>query len=110
MKKLRTLSALFCAALLVFSGCGTSPKNGATGELIVHNQAGVELAFYVNQAYKKTAKAGEQFTVMVDGVDTAGTIVTLGCFLRDKISNVSVYPNDQSAKYYSFPNVIDILP
>jgi hypothetical protein len=105
--KLKVL--LGAAILLAFAGCAGGPESRTSdskGNLIVQNQSGVELAFYVDKAYKKTAKSGDRLTINVDYAEAAGTIVELECFYREKIGDVSAYPNDQSAKYYSFGKVV----
>jgi hypothetical protein len=110
--KLKVL--LGTALLLAFAGCVGGPSSGGSesrtsdskGNLIIQNQSGVELAFYVDKAYKKTAKSGDRLTINVDYAEAVGTIVELECFYREKIGDVSVYPNDNNAKYYSFGKVV----
>jgi hypothetical protein len=114
MMKGKLRGFLGTAVLLAFAGCAGGPQSGRPGDpipdskgnLIVQNQSGVELAFYVDKAYKKTAKSGARLTINVDYAEAAGTIVELECFYLEKIGDVSAYPNDQSAKYYSFAKVV----
>jgi len=106
MRKLAILT-FWAFILMICTACAGGPRDkrssDAEGNLKINNQSGVELAVYVNKLYTKTAKTGEQLTIMVNNAEAQGTIVDVECFYRNKLTNLSNYPTNQDARYWSFP-------
>jgi hypothetical protein len=93
-------------------GCVSGPLKTATestdtnGNLIVVNQSGFELAFYVDKRYKKTTQSGERLSILIDYAEDTGTVVAVDVFQRDRLDNVETYPTDNRALYCSFAKVV----
>jgi hypothetical protein len=84
----------------------TAESTDTNGNLIVVNQSGFELAFYVDKGYKKTAQSGERLSILVDYAEDTGTVVAVDVFYRDRLNNVETYPTDNRALYCSFAKVV----
>jgi len=110
MRKFWTFAVLGFVALLICSACAGGPggkgKPDSEGNLKIENLSGVELAIYVKQSYKGTVKSGGKISILVDDAKAEGTKVTVDCFQRNKLTDLSSYPANNDAKYWSFPRIV----
>jgi hypothetical protein len=110
MRKILTFALLGFVALLICSTCVGGAKgrgkSDSEGILKIENRTGIELAIYVDQAYIKTAKSGQNLSIPIYDVKAVGKRVEIDCFYRSKLNNLSSYPTNREARYNSFPTVV----
>jgi len=110
MRKILTFVLLGFVTLFIYSTCAGGAKgkgkSDSAGNLKLENLSGVELVIYVKKNYKGTVKSGQKISILVEDAKPEGTKVDVDCFQRNKLTDLSSYPTNSDAMYWSFPRVV----
>jgi len=113
MRRILTTTLLAFVFLLFYENCVNNPEKnpdpGTTGNLKIVNQSGMELSIYVDQSYKGIVKKNKTLTIQINNVEAGGTKIEVDIFMHDRLTDLSRYPSDMNARYYSFLKVVKPL-